>query len=207
MKLLALVVLFAMLTFAAMLAADNTTTTTNYVALAKLYELEAAFHGAVSSHSTTGDSQEVIDQRIREVLSLWEEEGSLDLESATYAVNGKYIGRGNLDDPSTCPKPSGNPDNQGTLCTLYQYVSGSFQPGSTLIVLAPPYLTHFQVDGSVASVHFECHYFDIATDPTTGLPLWTPGAHIAFNGFARESNGRWYLWKATATKVAGAPIA
>ena len=36
-----------------------------------------------------------------------------------------------------CPTPSGDPTNRGTLCTLFKYVAGSFQPANKFVSLAP----------------------------------------------------------------------
>jgi hypothetical protein len=209
MKLLTMVVLFGMVTLGStlMVAGDDTATTINNEAqIAKLFELEASFHGAVSVHNyVDGDSPEVVDQRIRKVLSLWAEDGTLDLESGTYEVNGWYVGRGNLDDPSTCQPPTTNYYDRGTLCTLYKYVASYFKPGAKLIALAPPYKTHFQVNGTTATVYFECHYFDVGIEPTTGKPLWKAKSHVDLDGSAIEINGQWFFWNAKATKV-GVPV-
>jgi len=209
MKLLTIVVLSGMVMLGSTLlvADDDTATTTNTEAqIAQLYELEASFHRAVSVHNyVDGDSSEVVDQRIRQLLSLWAEDGTLDLESGSYSVDGMYVGRGNLDDPSTCPTPSSNYENRGTLCTLYRYVASTFKPGAKLIALAPPYKTHFQVNGTTATVYFECHYFDVGISPTTGEPLWKATSHVDFDGSATEINGQWYFLNATANKV-GVPV-
>jgi hypothetical protein len=209
MKLLTTVVLFfGMLTLGGtMLAADDNTATTNTEAqIAKLYELEAAFHKGVSVHDyVDGDSPEVVDQRIRQVLSLWAEDGTLDLESGSYEVNGMYVGRGNLDDPSACPPPSTNWDNRGTICSLYRYVASYFKHGAKLIALAPPYKTRIAVNGTTGSLYFECHYFDVGIDSTTGLPLWKAKSHSNFDGTVIQIKGQWYFWNAKASKV-GVPV-
>jgi len=209
MKLLTVLVLLSMLTLGSTIlsADDNTDTTTSpEVQIAKLFELEAAFHSGVSVHNyVDGDSAEVINQRIRDVLSLWAEDGTLDLESSTYEFNGMYVGRGSLDDPSLCPPPSSNWDNRGTICTLYKYVASYFKPGAKLIALAPPYKTRIAVNGTSGTLYFECHYFDVGVDPATGLPLWKAKTHINFDGSVIQINSRWYFWNAKASKV-GVPV-
>jgi hypothetical protein len=208
MKLLTIAILFGMMTSGIwLMAANKATANADHpdVQLAQLYLLQAAFHRAASVHDTVhGDSAEEIDQRIRQILSLWAEEGELTL-SAGSPLDGNYIGRGDPDDPSTCPTPSNNPANQGTLCTLYKYVAGSFQPQNKFISLSPSYKTHFQIDGETATVYFECHYFDVSIDPTTGDPSWTGVNHVALDGTARKIGGQWLLWQANAPKV-GVPI-
>ena len=174
-------------------------------ALAQLYQLQAAFHRAASVHDpVNGDSPEVIEQRIREMLSLWTEDGALVL-SVGGALDGTYAGQGDPDDLSTCPTPSMDPANRGTLCTFFKYVAGSFQPQNKFVSLAPAYKTHFHVNGNTASVYFECHYFNVATDPTTGNPLWTAASHVSFDGSAARVNGTWLFSRSTGKKV-GIPI-
>lgn len=208
MKVLTTVALFGMMTLGStlMAASDDTASTTNTEAqIAKLFGLEAAFHSAVSVRNyVDGDSAKVVDQRIRQVLSLWAEDGTLDLESGTDTVNGMYVGRGSLDDPSTCQPPSSNPDNRGTLCSFYRYVSSTFKPKAKLVSLAPAYKTHFKVNGTTANMYFECHYFDVSVDPT-GKPLWRAKSHVDLAGSAIEINGRWFFWNAKANKV-GVPV-
>jgi hypothetical protein len=171
--------------------------------IAQLYELQAAFHRAATVHDpVNGDSPAVIDQRVRDMVSLWTEDGVL---TAGGAVPGNYIGKGDPADPATCPTPSGNPANRGTLCTFFKYVSGSFQPANKFVSLAPSYKTHFDVSGSIASVYFECHYFNVATDPSTGKPLWTAAAHLTFEGTVRKVDGTW-LFAIGGGPPAGIPI-
>jgi hypothetical protein len=159
--------------------------------IARLYELQAAFHRAATVHDpVNGDSPAVIDQRVRDMVSLWTEDGVL---TAGGAVPGNYIGRGDPADPATCPTPSADPNNRGTLCTFFKYVAGSFQPANKFVSLAPSYKTHFDVSGNVASFYFECHYFNVATDPSTGKPLWTAVAHLTLEGTARRVDGTWLL--------------
>jgi hypothetical protein len=72
----------------------------DHSALAQLYQLQAAFHRAASVHDpVNGDSPEVIEQRIREMLSLWTEDGAL-LLSVGGALDGTYAGQGDPDDLS-----------------------------------------------------------------------------------------------------------
>lgn len=163
---------------------DNTQT-------AELYELQAAFHRAGSVHdNVNGDSADVITQRIRYMLSLWTRDGVFVI-AVGGAADGNYIGNGDPDDPATCPEPSSNKNNRGTLCTLFKYVSGSFQPANKLISLSPSYKTSFDIEGDLAALYFECHYFNVAIDPTTTKPLWSAVSHVNFNGLARKVHGEW----------------
>jgi hypothetical protein len=172
---------------------------------AELYQLQAAFHRAATVHDpVNGDSAEVIDQRIRDMLSLWTDDGSVTVEVGG-PLDGNYTGRGDPSDPSTCPTPSGDPTNRGTLCTLFKYVAGSFQPANKFVSLAPAYKTAFGIQDKSATVYFECHYFNVATDPTTGLPLWKAASHLVFDGTAQRSNGSW-LFSHANSPVAGIPI-
>jgi len=107
------------------------------------------------------------------------------------ALDGNYIGRGDPDDPSTCPEPSSDPNHRGTLCTFFKYVAGSFQAANKLISLAPAYKTSFDIQGNKAAVYFECHFFNVAVDANTGKPLWTAASHLTFNGLALKVDGQW----------------
>ena len=152
--------------------------------VAELYQLQAAFHRIASVHSLTGDSQDVINQRIQDMLALWTEDGALVLAVGN-PHDGHYIGKGDLF--SNCSMPSGDPNNQGTLCTFFKYVAGSFQPQNIFVSLAPSYKTQFQVSGNIAMLYFECHYFDVSGSP----PAWTARSHLAFMGSARKLDGQW----------------
>jgi hypothetical protein len=169
--------------------------------VAELEHLHATFHAAASVHDlVNGDSAAVITQRIRDVLGIWEKDGVLTIVNSTDTA-GNYIGRGDPDDPETCPPPSGDTSptgRQGTLCTFYKYVGGSWQPANKFISLSPAYNTKFvpkkDRDGQwTSSVYFECHYFNVALDPATGLPFWTAVSHVALVGEARKIDGRWLL--------------
>src|SRR5262249_24794835 len=154
-------------------------------AIAQLYQLPASFHRAASVHSLTGDTQDVINQRIQDMLGLWTDDGVLLLDVPGNPHDGYYISKGDLF--SNCSPPSGDPSNQGTLCTFLKYVAGSFQPQNIFVSLAPSYKTHFSVFGTMASVYFECHYFDVSGSP----PAWAARSHVAFDGQARLVNGQW----------------
>jgi hypothetical protein len=180
--------------------------------LAQVAELEqqihATFHAAVSVHDpVNGDSQEVITQRIRDVLSIWTQDGKITIVNAS-ATAGNYIGNGDPDDPATCPPPSGDTSadgQQGTLCTLYKYVAGGLQEANKWVSLTPAYKTKYvpvKEDGQwKSSVYFECHYFDVSLNPATGLPFWTAKSHVDLVGEARKIDGRWLLTEASSTAV------
>lgn len=88
--------------------------------LAELYQLQAAFHRAASvSDPVNGDSAAVIDQRIRDMLSLWTEDGLLVLAVGN-PRDGNYSGRGDPADPGKCPTPSATSANRGTLCSFFK---------------------------------------------------------------------------------------
>jgi hypothetical protein len=181
--------------------------------LAQVAELEhqihATFHAAVSVHDpVNGDSPEVITQRIRDVLSIWAQDGEITIVS-TSASAGNYIGNGDPDDPATCPPPSGDTSadgQQGTLCTLYKYVAGGLQQANKFVSLSPAYKTKFvpvrDDHGQwTSSVYFECHYFNVALNPATGQPFWTAVSHVDLDGKARKINGRWLMTKASSSAV------
>jgi hypothetical protein len=153
--------------------------------IAELYQLQAAFHHVASVQHITGDDQATINQRIQDMLKLWTDNGVLLLDIPGNPHDGYYINKGNLF--SDCSPPSGDPSNQGTLCTFFKYVAGSFQPQNIFVSLAPSYETHFSVFGTMASVYFECHYFDVSGSP----PAWAAKSHVAFDGQARLVNGQW----------------
>jgi hypothetical protein len=171
--------------------------------LSALYELQAAFHRAATVHDpVNGDSPIVIDQRIRDMVSLWTDDGVLTIGGP---LAGNFIGKGDPEDPSTCPMPSSNPMNRGTLCSFFKYVAGSFQATNKFVSLAPSYKTHFGIDGDRASFYFECHYFNVAIDMGTGKPLWTAVAHLTLEGTARKVDGTW-LFATGGGPPAGVPI-
>jgi hypothetical protein len=176
--------------------------------LAQVAELEqqihVTFHAAVSVHDPiNGDSAEVITQRIREVLSIW----AKDAELTTAA--GSYIGNGDPDDPESCPLPSGDTSatgQQGTLCTFFKYVAGGLQQTNKFVSLSPAYKTKYvpvkDYDGQwKSSVYFECHYFNVALNPSTGQPFWTAVSHVDLDGEAKKIDGRWLLTKVSSSAV------
>ncbi|HTZ48563.1 MAG TPA: hypothetical protein VMH20_13280 [Verrucomicrobiae bacterium] len=172
-------------------------------------QIHATFHAAVSVHDpVNGDSPEVITQRIRQVLSIWAQDGEITIIN-TSATAGNYIGNGDPDDPATCPEPSGDTSatgQQGTLCTLYKYVAGGLQAANKWVSLTPAYKTKYvpvKDDHGQwsSSVYFECHYFDVSLNPATGQPFWTAKSHVDLDGEARKINGRWLLTRASSSTV------
>jgi hypothetical protein len=165
--------------------------------VALLHELHAAFHAATSVHDPlNGDSPAAIDQRVRDVMSLWTDNG-LWLFSVGSPFDGYYLGKGDPADPATCPDPSGNPANQGTMCSLVKYVLPPFQPGNKIVSLAPAYKSRFDPHGQMATIYFECHLFNV--DLSTGNPPWTQVGHIAVNAVATKVNGQWRFSQIIAT--------
>ena len=102
--------------------------------VARLYELQAAIFAALCVRDpVNGDSAPVITQRIRDALSLWTDDGSITLSLNIPAIDGTYVGNGDPDDPSTCPPLAADPSARGTLCTLFKYVGGAFQPANKIV--------------------------------------------------------------------------
>lgn len=173
--------------------------------VAALYRLQAAFHRATTVRDpVNGDSADVINERIQAMLSLWTDNGWI-LLNVGGARDGYYIGNGDPKNPSTCPAPSDNFANRGTLCTFFKYVAAPFQPGSYFVSLAPSYKTEIHVYGSDATLYFECHYFNVAMDPATGKPLWAATGHLSFDGAATNVGNRW-LFSHSNVLVAGIPV-
>jgi hypothetical protein len=180
--------------------------------IAELHNLHATFHAAVSVHDPVhGDSAAVITQRIRAALSIWAEDGVLTVVSTTSSA-GNYVGNGDPDDPATCPEPTGDTSSggkQGTLCTFFKYFAGGLQQTNKFVSLSPEYKSKFvpvYEDGQwKSSVYFECHYFDVSVNSTTGLPNWTAKSHVDLDGEAKKINGKWLLTKVSSATV-GVPI-
>lgn len=173
--------------------------------LARLYQLQAAFHRTMSVQDPeNGDSPDVITQRIRDMLSLWTVDGVFVL-SVHGPRDGNYIGLGDPADDSTCPLPSADAGNRGTLCTFFRYVSAPFQPANRLVSLAPSYKTTFNIHGDAADGHFECHFFNVAPNPMTGQPLWTPVQHLRADVLARNVGGQW-LFSYVTVSPTGIPV-
>ena len=177
-----------LLTCSAMLVAQESS---DNAQLARLYQLQAAFHRTLSVQDPeNGDSPDVITQRIRDMLSLWTGDGQLVL-AVNGPKDGNYIGMGDPADDSTCPLPSTNPQNRGTLCTFFKYVNAALQPANRFVSLAPSYKTTFSIHGATATGHFECHFFNVAPNPNTGQPLWTPVQHLSADILASKVGGQW----------------
>ena len=183
--------------------------------LAQITELEnlhATFHAAVSVHDPVhGDSAAVITQRIREALSIFADNAVLTVVSTT-ASGGNYVGNGDPDDPATCPEPTGDTSaggKQGTICTFFKYLAGGLQAANKFVSLSPAYKTKFVpvYEGGQwkSSVYFECHYFDVSVNSTTGLPNWTAKSHVDLDGTAKKIDGKWLLTQVSSATV-GIPI-
>jgi hypothetical protein len=164
---------------------DNTQTS-------ELYKLQAAYHRAATVRDpVNGDLPEIITSRLREVLSLFTADAVLYLTVGNAQLDGYYLGNGDPDDATTCPALSGDPNNRGTVCTFYKYLSPAFKATNKLVALTPSYKESFDVHGNTAVVYFECHYFNVAIDPATQRPSWTAVSHASFNGLAHKVDGRW----------------
>ena len=169
--------------------------------VAALYELQAAFHRASTVREpASGDSADVIQQRIQAMLSLWTDSGALFFNVGS-PVDGYYIGNGDPANPSTCPTPSGSFANRGTLCTFFKYVAAPFQPANRFVSLSASYKIQINASGSDAMIYFECHFFNVAPSLATGQPLWTAAGHLAFNGTAAKPGNRWLFSSANVYPV------
>lgn len=171
-------------------------------------QIHVTFHSAISVHDPiNGDSAEVITQRIREVLSIWAKDAVLTTAAGT------YVGNGDPDDPATCPEPSADTSPtavRGTLCSFFKYLAGGLQQANKFVSLTPAYKTKYvpvrDWDGQwKSSVYFECHYFNVALNPATGLPFWTAVSHVDLSGEAKKIDGRWLLTNVSSAAV-GVPI-
>ncbi len=180
--------------------------------LAQITELErlhAAFHAAVSVHDpVNGDSASVITQRIRDAVALWTEDGEITIVGTSTAA-GNYVGKGDPNNPATCPEPSGDTSatgQQGTLCTFFKYVSGGLQQANKFVSLSPAYKTKYvpvrnDYGEWKSSVYFECHYFDVSLNPATGQPFWTAKSHVDLDGEAKKIDGRWLFTHVSSSAV------
>jgi len=145
-------------------------------AIAQLYELQAAFHGAAGGAGVDAATKA---EHLQEMLEIWTADGILVVGSTVYA------GRGDPNS-STCAPGS------LTLCDFFQNHAGSFVLNRNWAALTSLARTHFIVHGTTADVYFECHYFDVATgmkmsDISYGV-LGQPST-----GQARKVRGKWLL--------------
>jgi hypothetical protein len=178
----------------------------------ELEQLHATFHAAISvQNPVTGDSPAVITQRIREILSIWAQDAQLTVVS-TANTAGNYIGNGDPDNPRSCPLPTGDTSangQQGTLCTFFKYVAPGLQAANKWVSLTPAYKTKYvpvnKYGQWTSSVYFECHYFDVSLDSTTGQPLWTAKSHVSLSGEAKKIDGKWLLTRVSSSAV-GIPL-
>ena len=181
--------------------------------MTELEQLHATFHAALSVQDpVNGDSAAVITQRIRDMLSIWAPDAELTIPGTTTTA-GNYIGNGDPENPATCPPPSGDNSaagKQGTVCTFFKYVSGGFQQPNKWVSLTPAYKTKYvpvrDFFGQwTSSVYFECHYFDVSLNSTTGQPNWAAKSHVYLAGEARKIGGKWLLTQVSSASV-GVPI-
>jgi hypothetical protein len=173
--------------------------------VAALFELQAAFHRASTVRDPiNGDSDYVIQQRLQAVLSLWADNGWI-LFNVGSPRDGYYIGKGDPANPSTCPAPSDNVANRGTLCTFFKYVAAPFQAANRLVSLAPTYKTQIGVSGNDAAMYFECHFFNVAPNPATGTSLWAATGHLSVVGRAAKLGNQW-LFSSFHVQPAGVPL-
>jgi hypothetical protein len=172
---------------------------------AAVYQLQAAFHRASTVRDpVNGDSDDVINERIRAMLSLWTDRGWI-LFNIGSVRDGYYLGNGDPANPSTCPAPSDNFRKRGTLCTFFKYVAAPFQSANKFVSLAPSYKTEIHVYGSDATLYFECHFFNVAPDPATGNPFWAATGHLSFDGGTANLGNRWLFSRAN-VQVVGVPV-
>ena len=161
-------------------AMAQTRTNSQPADIAALYQLQAAFHAAASCAGLHRD------QHIQNMLALWTEDGVLIAGTTTYQGRGVWNG-------SSCT-PSGP-----TLCDFFANHAGPFVSGNAWVGLSPSYKTAIDVLGDTATLFFECHYFDVSTNP----PQWRSNASYGvpgqpLTGLARKVDGKWLLSYAVA---------
>jgi hypothetical protein len=144
--------------------------------IAQLYELQAAFHEAAGGAGVDAATKA---QHLQDMLETWTADAVLIVGSTVYA------GRG---DPNTSTCAPGSL----TICDFFQNHAGSFVLGHNWAALTSLARTHFDVQGKLADVYFECHYFDVATgakmsDTSIGV-LGQPNT-----AQARKVRGKWLL--------------
>lgn len=145
-------------------------------AIARLYELQAAFHEAAGGAGVDAATKA---KHLQDMLDVWTPDGILVVGATV------YVGRGEPNS-STCAPGS------LTLCDFFQNHAGSFVLGRNWAALTSIARTHFDVHGDRADVYFECHYVDVATgvrmsSASIGL-LGQPST-----GQAQRVSGKWLL--------------
>ena len=138
------------------------------------------------------------------MLSLWTDTGVLFFNVGG-SLDGYYIGNGDPANSSTCPSPSASFANRGTLCTFFKYVAGPFQPANKFVSLAASYKTQINASGNDALIYFQCHFFNVATNPATGQPFWTATGHLSLNGTAAKPGNQW-LFSSANVQAVGVPL-
>ena len=99
--------------------------------VAKLHELQAAFHRAGSVHDpVNGDSAAVIDERIRQMMALWTKDATLTFQVGGLR-DGNYVGQGDPEDPLTCPVPSADPNNRERFALSLNMLEGRSSPATS----------------------------------------------------------------------------
>ncbi len=145
-------------------------------AIAKLYELQAAFHAAAGGAGVDAATKA---DHLQDMLSIWTADGILVVGTSV------YVGRGEPNS-STCAPGS------LTICDFFQNHAGSFVLGRNWAALTEISHTHFDVHGNLADVYFECHYVDVAT----GVKMSSVSFGLAgqpSTGQARRIRGKWLL--------------
>jgi hypothetical protein len=145
-------------------------------AIAQLYEMQAAFHTAAGGAGVDADTKAT---HLQEMLDVWTADGILVVGSTV------YVGRGEPN-TSTCAPGS------LTLCDFFENHAGSFVLGHNWAALTSISRTHFEVQGNLAYVYFECHYIDVATGVRmSSASIGIPGQPSS--GQARRVHGKWLL--------------
>jgi len=145
-------------------------------AIAKLYELQAAFHEAASGAGVDAATKA---DHLRDMLDVFTSDGILIVGTTVYAGRGEP-------NSSTCAPGS------LTLCDFFQNHAGSFVLGRNWVALTTLPRTHFEVHGNLADVYFECHYVDVATGVKTSDVSYGLAGQPS-TGQARRINGKWLL--------------
>jgi hypothetical protein len=131
--------------------------------VARLYQLQAAFHRAATVQQ---QEPQDLEQRISDMLSLWTDDGSLTVGATTYR------GKGSCEVGSE------------TLCDFFANVAGPFRPQNRWVSLSPTFKLQIDIHGNTAALYFECHYF--GEDGTFK-------ARLAVDATAVKVDERWLL--------------
>ena len=144
--------------------------------IAEIYQLQAAYHAAVSGAGVDSDAKM---QHLNDVLALWADDGVLAVGGTVYSQKGV---------PGT---PSCEPGAL-TLCDFYANAAPPFVLGRDWLSLSPSFKTTIDVQGNSADLYFECHFVDVATRTYIGAATFGEPGNPS-SGQARKVHGVWLL--------------